>query len=340
MMAQVRVAINGFGRIGRSAAKILLNKTEEAVLVAVNDLTDDKTLAHLFKYDSNYGIYQGEVSGAESGEYLLINGQRIKTFAEKDPAKLPWKKLDIDVVLECTGVFTEKSAASAHLEAGAKQVVVSAPPKGAMSTHIVSINEDEIGDERVISNASCTTNCIAPVAAVIHREFGIVKATMTTIHSFTADQNLQDGPHKDLRRARSAAVNIVPTTTGAAISTTEVIPELEGLFDGLALRVPTAVGSLADFTILTKKKVEVSDVNNAFRHAKDESRFKGILAVTDEPIVSTDIIGRSESAIVDLSLTKVVDGDLIKVIAWYDNEWGYSTRLVEMAISSASKRIS
>lgn len=335
------MAINGFGRIGRSAAKILLNKSDEAVLVAVNDLTDNKTLAYLFKYDSNYGIYQGEVSGADTGEDLVINGQRIKTLAEKDPAKLPWKKLDVDVVLECTGVFTEKLAASAHLEAGAKQVVISAPPKGgAISTHIISINEDEIGEERVISNASCTTNSIAPVAAVIHREFGIVKAMMTTIHSYTADQNLQDGPHKDLRRARSAAVNIVPTTTGAAKSTTEVIPELEGLFDGLAVRVPTAVGSLSDFTILTRKKVDVNDVNNAFRHAKDEPRFKGILAVTDEPIVSTDIIGRSESAIVDLSLTRVVDGDLVKVIAWYDNEWGYSTRLVEMAISSARKRIS
>lgn len=327
----MKIAINGFGRIGRTAAKVILEK-KDVELVAVNDLTDDATLAHLFKYDSNYSTFAGEVSADPDGEHLVINGQKIKSFAEKDPNKLPWGDLGIDVVLECTGFFTDVQAARAHVKAGAKRVILSAPPKGAMQTNIISVNEDQIGTTDVISNASCTTNCIAPVASVMHAHFGVIKAMMTTIHSYTADQNLQDGPHKDLRRARAAAENIVPTTTGAAISTTEVIPELKGLFDGLAIRVPTPVGSLSDFTLLLKKKTTAEEINQVFREAAEQPRFKGILEVTDQPIVSSDIVGNPASSIVDLGLTKVVDGDLAKVVAWYDNEWGYSNRLVELAI--------
>lgn len=328
----MNIAINGFGRIGRTAAKILLEK-KDAKLVAVNDLTDDATLAHLFKYDSNYGTWLGDISADPSGEHLVINGEEVPTFAEKDPTKLPWDRLGVDVVLECTGHFTDKVTAMAHITAGAKRVVISAPPKGSMSTHIISVNDDDIkSDDPIISNASCTTNCITPVVAVINREFGILKAMMTTIHSYTADQNLQDGPHKDLRRARSAAENIVPTTTGAAISTTEVIPELKGLFDGLAVRVPTSVGSLSDITFIVKKKTTVDEVNEALKKASTEPRFKGILEYTEAPLVSRDIIGNSASSIVDSALTKVIDGDMVKVVAWYDNEYGYSCRLVELAI--------
>jgi glyceraldehyde 3-phosphate dehydrogenase len=333
----INIAINGFGRIGRTAAKILLEK-KDVKLVAVNDLTDDATLAHLFKYDSNYGTWSGDISADPDGEHLVINGEKVPSFAEKDPTKLPWKDLGADVVLECTGFFTEKEAAMGHITAGAKRVIISAPPKGSMSTHIISVNEGDIkSDDQIISNASCTTNCITPVAAVINREFGVLKAMMTTIHSYTADQNLQDGPHKDLRRARAAAENIVPTTTGAAISTTEVIPELKGLFDGLAIRVPTPVGSLSDITFIVKKKTSVKEVNEALSEASKEPRFRGILEVTDRPIVSSDIVGNSASAIVDLELTKVVDGDMVKVVAWYDNEYGYSCRLVELAILAAPK---
>lgn len=331
----MNIAINGFGRIGRTAAKIILEK-KDAKLVAVNDLTDDATLAHLFKYDSNYGIWQGEISADSDGEHLIINGEKIPTFAEKDPTKLPWDKLGVDVVLECTGHFTEKALAMAHIQAGAKRVIISAPPEGSMSTHIISVNEGEMrNDDPIISNASCTTNCIAPVVAVINREFGILKAMMTTIHSYTADQNLQDGPHKDLRRARAAAENIVPTTTGAAISTTEVIPELKGLFDGLAIRVPTAVGSLSDITFIVKRKTSVEEVNETLIGASKEPRFRGILEVTDQPLVSSDIVGNSASAIVDAGLTRVIDGDMVKVVAWYDNEYGYSCRLVELALLAA-----
>ena len=328
----MNIAINGFGRIGRTAAKILLEK-KDTKLVAVNDLTDDATLAHLFKYDSNYGIWPGQISADPGGEHLIFNDEKVPSFAEKDPAKLPWKDLGVDVVLECTGFFTEKEAAMGHITAGAKRVVISAPPKGSMATHIISVNEGDIkSDDPIISNASCTTNCITPVVAVINREFGILKAMMTTIHSYTADQNLQDGPHKDLRRARSAAENIVPTTTGAAISTAEVIPELKGLFDGLAIRVPTPVGSLSDITFIVKKKTTVEEVNETLKSASAEPRFKGILEYTEAPLVSHDIIGNPASAIVDSALTKVIDGDMVKVVAWYDNEYGYSCRLVELAI--------
>ncbi len=325
----MKIAINGFGRIGRTAARIISEKPE-VELVAINDLTDTKTLSHLLKYDSQYHTFKAKVEFDDDS--ITINDRKIKALAEKDPAKLPWSELGVDVVLECTGRFTDEESAKAHIEAGARKVVISAPPKGPASTYVIGVNDDKYGNESVISNASCTTNCITPVAAVMHSEFGIVKAMMTTIHSYTADQNLQDGPHKDLRRARGAAVNIVPTSTGAAVSAGEVIPELKGLFNGLSIRVPTPVVSLSDFTILVKKPTSVEAVNAAFTKAAAQPRYKGILEVTTEELVSSDFIGNPASAIVDLNLTQVVDKDLVKIIAWYDNEFGYSNRLVEIAL--------
>lgn len=329
-----KIAINGFGRIGRGVFKAGFDKVGFDV-VAVNDLTDTKTLAHLLKYDTVYHAWDRNVS--HDSKSLKIGNRTVTVFAEKDPTKLPWKKLGIDIVLECTGRFTDLEGASQHITAGAKRVIISAPAKGgAVPTHMIGVNEKGAGREaEVINNASCTTNCIAPVAAVMHEVFGVKKAMMTTIHAYTADQNLQDGPHKDLRRARAAAENIVPTTTGAAISTTEAIPELRGLFDGLSLRVPVPVGSLSDFTFVLKKKVTVEQVNAALKKASKNARWKGIIEVTEEPIVSSDIVGSSASCIADLGLTKVVDGDLVKIIAWYDNEMGYSHRLAEMALEVA-----
>ena len=324
----MKLAINGFGRIGRTSMKIAL-KRKDIDMVAINDLTDTKTLAHLFKYDSNYGTFRGEVSS--DTDHLIIDGKKIKVFGEKEPSKLPWDELGVDVVLECTGHFTDKEGATEHITAGARKVIISAPPKDKVSTFVIGVNEETAHEDDVISNASCTTNCITPIIQVIHSEFGILKAMMTTIHSYTADQNLQDGPHKDLRRARAAAENIVPTTTGAAISSTEVIPELKGLFDGLSIRVPTPVVSLSDFSILLKRNVTEEEVNNVLTKASDNPRLRGILEVTKEPLVSSDFVGNPASAIVDLSLTRVVDGDFLKVVAWYDNEFGYSSRLVEMA---------
>ncbi|QQG50212.1 MAG: type I glyceraldehyde-3-phosphate dehydrogenase [Candidatus Berkelbacteria bacterium] len=331
----LKIAINGFGRIGRTAARILLtHHAEQAELVAVNDLTDPKTLAHLFTYDSNYRTFS---PAAKSDSDLIIVGEKqIKVFAEQDPAKLPWDELNVDVVLECTGHFTDGKTAAAHLKAGARRVVISAPADNA-PTHVLGVNDETAHESEVINNASCTTNCISPVAAVMHAKFGVAKAMMTTIHSYTQDQNLQDGPHKDLRRARAAAQNIVPTTTGAAKATTEVIPELKGLFDGLAIRVPTPVGSLADFTFLLKSKTTVDEIKQVLIDAAKSPRYRGILEVTDEPLVSSDVIGNPASAIVDLSLTQVIDGDMAKVIAWYDNEYGYSCRLVEMALKVGAK---
>lgn len=326
-----RIAINGFGRIGRAAFKIALTKPDFEV-VAINDLTDAATLAHLLQYDTAYGRYGASVSAAEG--MIVVNGKEYPVYAEPDPKKLPWKERSVDIVLECTGRFTDAASAGQHMEAGAKKVVLSAPSKGKedVPTFILGVNENSYKPEQtIVSNASCTTNCLAPVAQVLHQAFGIQKAMMTTVHSYTADQNLQDGPHKDWRRARAAAGNIVPTTTGAAIATTEVIPELEGLFDGLSVRVPTMVVSLTDFTFLLKTQATKEAVNEALIAASNEERFAGILAVTEAPLVSSDFIGNPYSSIVDLSLTKVVDGDFVKVVAWYDNEWGYSNRLVEMA---------
>ena len=338
----LKVAINGFGRIGRTAFKIALDKHQsEAEIVAINDLGDAKTLAHLLKYDSNYGIWPHDVSNDDpsaslgTGNHIIIDQKPYLVLQEKEPQKLPWKDLAVDVVIESTGRFTKGEQAKLHLQAGAKKVVISAPVHGdgtETKTFLLGVNADNYDGEEVISNASCTTNSVAPVAKAINDAFGIQKAMLTTVHAFTQDQNLQDGPHKDLRRARSAATNIVPTTTGAAISTTEVIPELKGKFDGRALRVPVAVGSISDFTFLLGKKVSVEEVNQALKRASETDQYKGILAVTDEPIVSSDIVGRSESAIVDLSLTQVVDGDMVKIFAWYDNEYGYSNRLIEQVI--------
>ncbi len=327
----LKVAINGFGRIGRTAFKIAFDKfSSELEIVGINDLTDSKTLAHLLKYDSNYGVWDHEVSSDEKN--IIVDGKKYEVFAQKEPDKLPWGDLGVDVVIESTGRFTDKEGASLHLKAGAKKVVISAPAKGGgVPTLVLGVNAQTYSNEEVINNASCTTNCIAPVAEVINNKFGILKALMTTIHGYTQDQNLQDGPHKDLRRARAAAQNIVPTSTGAAIATTETIPALKGLFDGVAIRVPVSVGSMSDFTFLLSKKVTVEEVNKVLQEAS-EGALKGILAVTDEPIVSSDIVGRSESAIVDLGLTQVVDGDLVKVFAWYDNEFGYSNRLVEQVL--------
>lgn len=325
----VNIAINGFGRIGRSALKLALTKPMLRV-VAINDLSDTATLAHLLQYDTAYGPYDEEITFDD--KYLTVSGHKIRVLAEKEPSALPWKSLNVDIVLECTGRFVEAEKAKAHLSAGAKRVIISAPGKGdGVPMFILGVNSHKYNNEPIISNASCTTNCITPVAQVMVAEFGVKKAMMTTVHSYTADQNLQDGPHKDLRRARSAAANIVPTSTGAASATHQVIPELKGLFDGLAIRVPTPVVSLADFTFLLKKKTSVKQINDVFKKACKRKSWEGILTFTEEPLVSSDFIGNPYSAVVDLSLTQVVDGDLVKVVAWYDNEWGYSNRLVEEA---------
>lgn len=326
-----RIAINGFGRIGRAAFKIALENPDLKV-VAINDLTDTKTLAHLLKYDTAYGHYRYTVEAQQDG--IRVNGILYPVFLEKDPLKLPWKDLEVDVVLECTGRFVDKDSSAQHVTAGARMVILSAPAKGGaedVKTFLIGVNEDAYAGETVISNASCTTNCLAPVAKVLQDVFGIEKALMTTVHSYTADQNLEDSPHRDLRRARAASQNIVPTTTGAAIAVTEVIPELSGRFDGLALRVPTLVVSITDFTFLLKRKTTAEEVNAALVAASQSERLRGVLSVTNEPLVSSDFIGNPFSSIVDLTLTKVVDGDFVKVVAWYDNEWGYSQRLVELA---------
>ncbi len=325
----LKIAINGFGRIGRTAFKIAIDKfADQLEIVAINDLGDAKTLAHLLKYDSNYGIWQHDVSS--DANHIIVDQKPYAVYQEKEPSSLPWKDLGVDVVIESTGKFTDEEGAGTHLTAGAKKVIISAPAK--VQTYILGVNAAKYNNEEIISNSSCTTNCIAPVAAVMNSKFGIIKAMMTTVHGYTQDQNLQDGPHKDLRRARAAGQNIVPTSTGAAISTTEVIPELKGLFDGKALRVPVAVGSISDFTFLLKTKVTVEEVNEALKQAA-RGELKNIMAVTEDPIVSSDIVGRSESAIVDLNLTKVVDGDMVKIFAWYDNEYGYSHRLIEQVVN-------
>lgn len=327
-MSKIKVAINGFGRVGRCAFKIAQDKKNLEV-VAINDLTDSRTLAHLLKYDTAYGVYDRTVSWLP--EFLIVDKKKYPILAEKDPAKLPWGKLKVDVVLECTGIFTKDGRSRAHLEAGAKRVIVSAPTSGSpeVKTFLMGVNDKDFDGDSIISNASCTTNCLGPVAKIMLEKVGIKKAMMTTVHSYTQDQNLQDGPHRDLRRARAAGANIVPTTTGAAISVTEAIPQLSGKFDGIAIRVPTITGSLTDFTFLVNRRVTAEEVNQCFQEAARKPGYRGILAVTEDPIVSSDIIGSPYSAIVDLSMTRVVDGDLVKVLAWYDNEWGYANRLVE-----------
>ena len=325
---KTRVAINGFGRIGRNAFKVAFERSDMEV-IALNDLTDTKTLAHLLKHDSNYGTYHYDVGHDDTG--IIVNGKHILVLAELDPAKLPWGEHKIDVVIESTGFFVDPAKARAHIDAGAKKVVISAPAKGEGSTTVVlGVNEDQLPTAgEIINNASCTTNCITPVMAILEHNFGIEKAMMTTIHSYTASQKLQDAPSKDLREGRNAAENIVPTTTGASIAAAQALPSLQGKFGGLSVRVPTPVVSMSDFVVLTKRAVSVEEVNDAFKKAAKEAYYQGIVAVTEEELVSSDFIGNSHSAIVDLKLTAVVDGNLLKVVAWYDNEWGYSNRLVE-----------
>lgn len=324
-----RIAINGFGRIGRNAFKIAFDR-DDVEVVAVNDLTDTKTLAHLLKHDSSYGTYAHEVGHDDTG--IIVDGKHITVFAEKDPAALPWRDHDIDVVIESTGFFVKPELAKAHITAGAKKVVISAPAKGdGADTIVLGVNEDKIANStEVISNASCTTNCITPVMAVLESNFGIEKALMTTVHSYTASQRLQDAPAKDLREARAAAENIVPTTTGASIAAAKALPALENKFGGLSVRVPTPVVSMSDFSVLLKKDVTIEELNQAFKDAAAKPFYQGILAVTEEELVSSDFKGNSHSCIVDLPLTNVVGGNLVKVVAWYDNEWGYSNRLVEL----------
>lgn len=331
----IKVAINGFGRIGRATAKILLDMPG-IDLVAINDLGDIATLSQLLKYDTCYGIYEKEVGYDESA--LIINNHKSLFFSEKKPEDLPWESLEVDVVIESSGHFLTYPDAKKHLEAGAKKVVLSAPAKDdKIPTYVFGANNEEYQAEKIVSNASCTTNCIAPVIKVLDDVFGVEKSLMTTIHSYTADQNLVDGPHKDMRRARSAAENIVPTTTGAALAAAKTVKSLEGRFDGLSIRVPTKVVSIADITAVIGKKADVETINKVLNDAAGTSHVK-IIVCTEEPLVSSDLIKNPASAIVDLPLTQVVRGDLIKVVAWYDNEWGYSCRLAEMAELVGTKR--
>jgi len=354
-----RFAINGFGRTGRSSFKIAHEKSVD--IVAINDLTNPRVLAHLLKYDTVYGVYNKEIWLEEDGKkvklednrgekdffdktgkenYLVVEGKKTLVISEKDPSKLPWKKLKVDVVLECTGRFTKDDSALEHIKAGAKKVVVSAPTKGGtIQTFMKGVNDSQYLGQNAISNASCTTNCISPVLAILDKNFKIVKAGMSTIHAITANQNVVDsaptGEKVDLRRARASGYNIVPTTTGAADATVEALPNLKGKFDGVSLRVPIMTGSISDITALVEKNVTVDNVNKALEEASKQPEYKDVVQVTYEPIVSSDIIGNTYSTIVDLTMTKVIDGNMIKVFAWYDNEWGYSCRLVEMALMMA-----
>jgi glyceraldehyde 3-phosphate dehydrogenase len=333
---KTKIAINGFGRIGRAAFKAAINK-DDLEVVAINDLGEPENLAYLLKYDSAYGVYEEEVS-IQEGE-LTVGEKKIKVLSEKDPAALPWRDWGVEVVLECTGVFKDRNGVSGHLQAGARKVVISAPTKDeSIKTIVLGCNQEEItSEDEIVSMASCTTNCIAPIAKVLDEYFGVEKSLMSTIHSYTATQNLVDGPSKkDWRRGRAAAQNIVPSTTGAAIAATKTLPQLKGIFDGMAYRVPTMVGSISDLTAVLKKETTVEEVQNAFREKAKES-LKGIMAVTEVPLVSHDIIGNSHSCIVQLDLIKVISKTLVKVVGWYDNEWGYSNRLVELAVYLARK---
>jgi glyceraldehyde 3-phosphate dehydrogenase len=326
----VRVGINGFGRIGRNVLRAGLAKQTDIEWVAVNDITDNATLAHLLKYDSILGPYRGSVE--VRGDGLIVDGDEIKVLEERDPANLPWRDLGVEVVLESTGFFTKRDAAAKHLEAGAKKVVISAPATEPDITMVLGVNEDQYDKDKhdVISNASCTTNCLAPFAKVAHEAVGIKHGLMTTIHAYTADQRLQDAPHKDLRRARAAAVNLVPTSTGAAKAVGLVLPDLNGKLHGFAVRAPVITGSVVDLTFEAERETSVDELNDAFRAAAESDALKGILKYTEDPIVSTDIISDPHSSIVDGQLTAVIDGTLVKVVSWYDNEWGYSNRCVDL----------
>ena len=328
----VRVGINGFGRIGRNLFRAAQATSTDIEWVAVNDLTDPKTLAQLLKYDSILGPYPGTIEVSDDG--IIVDGKPLKVLAERDPGALPWGDLGVDVVVESTGFFTDRENAAKHLAGGAKKVIISAPAKGEDITVVLGVNFDEVYDadnHHVISNASCTTNCLAPVAKVLHDTVGIERGLMTTIHAYTADQRLQDAPHKDLRRARAAALNLIPTSTGAAKAVGLVIPELAGRLHGFAVRVPTPTGSIVDLTIEAERATSAEEVNAAFRERADQGAMTGILQYSEEPLVSTDIVGSSYSSIFDAGLTSVIDGTQVKVVAWYDNEWGYATRLVELA---------
>lgn len=326
----IKLAINGFGRIGRNAFKIAFER-RDVKIVAINDLTDTKTLAHLLKHDSSYGTYDRDVKFDE--ENLIVDGEKIRVFSEKEPKNLPWGEYQVDVVIESTGFFTDPKKAVEHLEAGARKVVISAPAKGeGAKTIVIGVNEDTVTeDDKILSNASCTTNCIAPVMKVLEDNFGIEKALMTTIHSYTASQRILDAPAKDLREARAAAENIVPTSTGASKAAALTIPALKGKFDGLSIRVPTPVVSLSDITAVLKRDTTIEELQEIFKKAAKEPFYEGILGVSEEPLVSIDYRGNSHSSIVDLPLINVVGGNLVKIVAWYDNEWGYSNRLVELA---------
>jgi len=328
-MSQTKIGINGFGRIGRNAFKIAFERSDLEI-VAINDLTDNKTLAYLLKHDSNYGTYHQEVGFDDDG--IIVNGKHIKVLAEKDPAALPWGSLGVEIVIESTGRFTLKEQAELHIKAGAKRVIISGPSKSeGVDTIVLGANDDSIeGASEVISNASCTTNSLGVVMAILDSEFGVQKSLLTTVHSYTASQALQDAPSKDLREGRNAAENIVPTTTGAAIAVTKTLPQLVGKFDGLSIRVPTPVVSISDITLLLGRDTTVEEINAVFKKAANEPFYQGILGVSEEPLVSRDYIGSSYSGVVDLLLTKVVGGNLAKVMVWYDNEWGYSNRLVEL----------
>jgi len=324
----IKVGINGFGRIGRVTYRAAMG--DSAIdLVAVNDLTDAKTLAHLLKYDSIHGPLKAEIKTTDSS--LLVDGKEVKVFAQKDPGALPWRELGVDVVIESTGFFTKREMAAKHLQAGAKKVIITAPATDPDITIVLGVNEDkyQAQSHHIISNASCTTNCLAPVAKVLLDNFGIVKGYMTTIHAYTNDQKILDFPHKDLRRARAGAMSVIPTSTGAAKAIGLVIPELKGKMDGVAMRVPVADGSVVDLVAQLEKETSVDEVNHAFREAADKGRFKGILAYTEDPLVSADVIGNPYSSIFD-ALSTMVMGNMVKVVSWYDNEWGYSCRLVDL----------
>lgn len=326
----VKIGINGFGRIGRNLFRAS-SEVKEFEIVAINDLTDSKTLAHLLKYDSVHGIFKADIS--YSGDSIIVNGKTIKVFAQTEPDKIPWEDLGVDIVIESTGRFTDRAGASKHLRGSVKYVIISAPAKEPDITVCMGVNEEMLDkkNHKIISNASCTTNCLAPVAKVLHKEFGIIKGFMTTIHSYTNDQRILDLPHKDLRRARAAAINMIPTTTGAAKAVGLVLPELKGKLDGIAIRVPTANVSLVDLVAEVSRDVTVEEVNGALKRAAEGS-LKGIMEYSEEPLVSTDLNGNPHSAIVDATLTAVIEKRLVKVFAWYDNEWGYSNRLKDLIL--------
>ena len=332
-----RVGINGFGRIGRNYLRAELAKGTDLQIVAVNDLSDPASLAHLLKYDSVTGRLNQDVT--VDGQNIIVGGNVIKVLAERNPEDLPWKELGVDIVIESTGRFTEAEKAKAHIKAGAKKVIISAPATGEDATFVLGVNDELYDNEKhhIISNASCTTNCLAPLAKVFNDTFGIVNGLMTTVHAYTADQNLQDGPHSDLRRARAAAINIVPSTTGAAKAIGLVLPELKGLLDGFALRVPVPTGSITDLTLVSKTPVTVEEIKAAYKAAAESGPLKGILKYTEDEIVSSDIVTDPHSSIFDAGLVRVVGGTTVKLSSWYDNEWGYSNRLVDLTELVASK---